>query len=127
MPVRFRRRGVEAKLFVLDQQHRASEPDTNLIKALARAHEWFNRILLGEVSGVGDIARAEQLDRTYVSRVLCLAFLAPDVTKATLEGNQPTELTAKQLITSALDIPPLWSNQRDRFNVRDSPPSSGHV
>ena len=44
VPVRFRRRGVEAKLVVLDQQQPASEPDANLVKALARAHEWFGRI-----------------------------------------------------------------------------------
>ena len=41
--VRFRRRGVEARLVVLDKQQRAYEPDANLVKALARAHEWFGR------------------------------------------------------------------------------------
>ena len=50
-------------------------------------------------------------DRTYVTRVLCLAFLAPEITKAILEGRQPTELTAKRLISSALKIPLLWADQ----------------
>ena len=116
MPVRFRRRGVEAKLVVLDQQQPASEPDANLVKALARAHEWFGRIVRGEANGIGDIARAERLDRSYVTRLLCLAFLAPEITKAILEGRQPTELTAKRLISSALKIPPLWPDQRDFFS-----------
>ncbi|MGH6825404.1 recombinase family protein [Methyloceanibacter sp.] len=111
VPVRFRRRGVEAKLVVLDQQQPTAGPDANLVKALTRAHQWFGRILRGEATGIGDIAQAERLDRSYVARVLCLAFLAPEVTKAMLEGRQPTELTAKRLISSSLRMPLPWSDQ----------------
>ena len=111
VPVKFRKRGIEAKLVVLDQEHLASQPDPNLVKALGRAHGGFARILGGEASGIGDIARAERLDRSYVTRLLCLAFLAPEITKAILAGQQPTELTAKRLICSALKIPLLWSDQ----------------
>jgi DNA invertase Pin-like site-specific DNA recombinase len=111
VPVRFRRRGVEAKLAVLDQQDSAAEPDANLVKALARAHDWFGRIVRGEANGIGGIARAERLCRTYVTRILCLALLAPEITRAILEGRQPTELTAKRLIRSALKIPLLWTDQ----------------
>jgi hypothetical protein len=110
VPVRFRRRGVEAKLIVSDQHQPAPEPDANLVKALTRAHEWFGRIVRGEADGIGDIARAERLDRAYVTRLLCLAFLAPEITRAILEGRQLTELTAKQLISSALKIPLLWAD-----------------
>jgi hypothetical protein len=111
VPVRFRRRGVEANLVVLDQQRPAGAPDANLVKALARAHGWLGRIVRGEASGIGDIARAEGLDRTYVTRLLCLAFLAPGIAKGILEGRQPTQLTAKRLISSALRIPLLWTEQ----------------
>jgi DNA invertase Pin-like site-specific DNA recombinase len=114
-PVRFRRRGVEAKLVVLDQPQNASEPDTNLIKALARAHEWWSRIVRGEARGMGDIARAEGFNRAYVTRFLCLAFLAPEITKTILQGHQPTELTAKRFISSALNFPLLWLDQIDTF------------
>ena len=101
---------------VLDQQEPASRSDANLVKALARAHEWFGQIVRGEMNGVGAIALAERLDRSYVTRVLCLAFLAPEPTMKILEGRQPTELTAKQLISSALKIPLLWADQ-DRFRT----------
>ena len=110
-PVRFRRRGVEAKLIVLGQSEPASRPDENLVRLLTRAHEWFGRIERGEASGPGDIAKAEGLCRTYVTRVVCLAFLAPEVTKAILEGRQPTEVTAKRLINLALKIPIFWADQ----------------
>ena len=114
--MRFRRRGVEAKLVVLDQRrHQASEPDANLVKALARAHEWFGRIVRGEANGISDIASAEGLCRTLVTRVLCLAFLAPEITKAILEGRQRRELTSKRLITGALKTPILWADQKAHF------------
>ena len=95
---------------VLSQHAATSEPDTNLVKALARAHEWWRRILRGEARGIGDIARAEGFNRAYVTRFLCLAFLEPELTKAILEGRQPTELTAKWLIRSALKIPLIWAD-----------------
>ena len=68
--MRFRRRGVEAKLIVLDQGQPAAAPDANLVKALAHADEWFGRIVQGKADGVGDIASAERLCRTRVTRVL---------------------------------------------------------
>lgn len=111
VPVSFRRRGVEAKLIVLDEHQAPADPDVNLVKALARANGWFGRIARGEVGGLSDVARTERLSRTYVTGFIYLAFLAPDVTKAILEGRQPPELTAKRLIGCALKIPLLWSDQ----------------
>ena len=120
VPVRFRRRGVEAKLVVLDQRQPASEPDANLVKALARAHEWFGRIVRARRMESATSHAPNDFDRTYVTRVLCLAFLAPEITNAILEGRQPTELTAKRLIGSALKIPLLWADQCAffRFDAR---------
>jgi hypothetical protein len=97
---------------VLGQHGPAAVLDANLVKALARAHEWLGRIVRGEANGIGDVARAQGLCRTYVTRVVGLAFLEPEITKAILEGRQPTELTAKRLIRSALKLPVLWSDQK---------------
>ena len=109
VPVGFRRRGVEAKLVVLDQQQPTGGPDANLVKALTCAHKWFGMIARGEASGAGDIARAARLDRSYVTRLLCVAFLAPAITRMVME--QRMDLTTKQLIKSALKIPLLWPDQ----------------
>jgi hypothetical protein len=98
-------------LIVLDEQQTSAEPDVNLVKVLARAHEWFGRIARGEASGLSDIARAERLSRTYVTSFIYVAFLAPDVTRAILEGRQATTLTAKRLVSSATEIPLLWAHQ----------------
>jgi hypothetical protein len=117
VPVRFRRRGVEAKVVVLDQRQPAGL-DANLVKAVARAHGWFDRILCGEANGIGDIARAERLDRSYVTRVLCLAFLAPSITKAIVIGRHPPEITAKRLINSGTKLPLVWTDQTGLTWVR---------
>ena len=109
VPVKFRRRGVEAKLIV-QTQRADGKPDPNLIKALSRAHDWFGKMARGEAS-LDEIARSESLCRTYIIRVLCLVFLAPELTKLILEGRQPAELTAKRLIRSALNMPLLWPSQ----------------
>ena len=114
VPVMFRRRGVEAKLVVLGQSGSISQPDANLIKALARAHEWFGRIVRGEASGPGDIAKSEGLCRTYVTRVLCSAFLGPEIARTIPEGRQPPELTAKRLIYSALKKFPCFGPIKTR-------------
>jgi hypothetical protein len=120
-PVKFRRQGVEAKLVVLNRQQATSEPDANLVKVLARAPEWWGRIVRGDAKGIGDIARAEGFNRAYVTRFLCLAFLAPEITKAILEGRQPPELTAKRLIQTALKIPLLWADQPARGACKSRP------
>ena len=89
----------------------ASDPDRNLVKALARAQEWFGRILRGEASGVGEIARAERLDRTFVTRVICLAFLAPETTRAMMQGASTDRSDSDAAGSSALKIPVSWPEQ----------------
>lgn len=98
-------------MIVLDQKQTCAKPDVALVRSVARAHEWFGRIVHGEAGGLSDIARAERLGRTYVTSFIYLAFLAPDITKAILEGRHPTELTAKRLISLAPKMALLWADQ----------------
>ena len=57
------------------------------------------------------LAKGEELNRSYFSRVLRLAYLAPDITLAILEGRQPPGLTIARLTTDA-DLPLAWPAQR---------------
>jgi hypothetical protein len=65
----------------------------SLIRAISRAHDWVDRILRGEAVNQRSIAKETGLDERYISRVIPLAFLAPDLTEAILEGRQPAHLT----------------------------------
>ena len=79
------------------------------VKAVVRAHDWHQRILRGELTGAESIARVTGLDERYVSRVLQRAFLAPDIVKIILEGQQPAQMTFDRFRHA---VPVEWRAQR---------------
>src|SRR3954468_5623145 len=62
------------------------QPDGVLVKALARAWRWQRMLDTGVYSSVTEIAEAEKISKSYVSRILRLALLAPDLVEAILGG-----------------------------------------
>ena len=96
-PIAIKRRGVEAKLILQPHGSPSPDPDRRLIRAVARAHVWFTQLAQGEVTSLRDIARRWHLNRGDVSRTLPLAFLAPDIVEAILEGRQPPDVTTERL------------------------------
>lgn len=60
-----------------------------MVKALARAFRWRELLENGEYSTIREIAAAEKINESYVSRVLRLTLLAPPVVEAILAGRQP--------------------------------------
>ena len=62
------------------------QPDGVLVKALARAWRWQKLLVRGVYSSVTEIAEAEKISKSYVSRILRLALLAPDLVEAILGG-----------------------------------------
>jgi hypothetical protein len=62
------------------------QPDGVLVKALARAWRWQKLLDKGVYSSVFEIANAEKISKSYVSRILRLALLAPDIAEAILGG-----------------------------------------
>ena len=85
-----------------------------LIKAVARAHNWVDRIARGEVPHQRAIAAETGLHRRYVGRIMQIAFLAPDITEAILEGRQPPEMTLDALMA---EMPADWITQRRQLQV----------
>jgi hypothetical protein len=97
----------------------AGNPDPALIKAIARAHRFNEQLVNGKVAKFGDLARGEELHRSYVSQLLRLAYLAPDITTAILEGRQPEDLSTTKLIEHP-DLPLSWRGQRRVFGFASS-------
>lgn len=110
IPVAFRRRGVETRL-VIGGTTESAKPDEKLIALVVQAHRWFNDLRSGTVASRGDLAIRDNVDPGDVSRVVPLAFLAPDITEAILDGRQPPELTAARL-KRMRDLPLDWQQQR---------------
>ncbi len=86
--------------------------DSSMIKVLARAHRWQRMLLDGTHSSIDDLARAEKITASYVSRVLRLAYLSPTIVEAILDGKYPAHLTLKDLMEP---FPLEWDLQKAHF------------
>jgi hypothetical protein len=110
IPMRVQRPGA-ASASRLQTEARSSQPrpDGTLAKALARAWRWQRQLDEGAYSSVSDIGEAEGISTSYVSRILRLALLAPDIIEAILAGRADYALT---LETLERPLPASWEEQR---------------
>ncbi len=111
VPLRIKRRGVEMRLVIEGRSASPTTPDPVLLKEIRRAHRCFEALVSGQVGSVAELATLEEISDRYVSSVLPLAFLAPDIVEAIAAGLQPSDLTAHRLIR-AVDLPIAWSAQK---------------
>lgn len=111
VPFTLKRRGVEAKLILGNNETRSASISPILVEALTQAHTWLKQLTTGAVNSVVEIATNAGVDDGEVSRVLPLVFLAPDIVEAVLEGRQPATLTARYL-KRLKPLPSSWPDQR---------------
>ena len=71
----------------------ASAADTTLVKALAWAFRWRRMMEPGRFGKINELAAAEKINSSYVSRQLRRTLLAPDIVEALLDGRQPEGMT----------------------------------
>jgi site-specific DNA recombinase len=83
-----------------------------LLKALARAHRWYEMVLDGKALDKQALARHAGMTERYVGKVFECAFLAPDIVESILQGRQPDDLTFAKL---ANEIPLSWAEQRKQL------------
>ena len=72
--------------------------DITLIKAVARAFRWRRMLESGRFGTLAELAAAEKINPSYVSRVLRLTLMAPAVVEAILDGRQPEGITLPGLM-----------------------------
>lgn len=82
--------------------------DVTLIKAVARAFRWRRMLETGRFATINELAAAEKINSSYVSRVLRLTLLAPDIVEAILDGRQPEGMTLPALMEP---FPAEWEGQ----------------
>jgi site-specific DNA recombinase len=87
--LRIKRRGVEMRLVVEGPSAGTAKPDPVLLKELRRAHRCFQALVSGQAGSVAELAATEGISDRYVSSLLPLAFLAPDIVEAIAAGHQP--------------------------------------
>ena len=97
--------------------------DNAMVKALARAFRWRKMLDTGVHATIEDLARAKGVNATYVSRILRLTLLAPDIVEAILDGRQPAELQLDDLLEGfPLEWDrqvPAWTDVRERERITD--------
>ena len=87
----------------------ASGADTTLVKAVARAFRWRRMMEAGHYGTINELAAAEKINSSYVSRVLRLTLLAPDIVEAIVDGRQPEGMTLPGLMEP---FPVEWGRQQ---------------
>jgi site-specific DNA recombinase len=87
-------------------------PKLSLIKAIARAHGWYEKVVQGNACDMRSLARQAGLTERYVGKVFGCALLAPDVIESILQGRQPHDLNVEKLCEH---VPLSWAEQREHF------------
>lgn len=101
-----------------EMQLPAGEPqqrttDNTLIKALARAFRWKRILESGEFATIAELAEHERIPPSYLTRLLGLTLLAPDIVEAMLDGRKVAEPSLAKLLAP---FPVAWEEQRIRFD-----------
>ena len=86
--------------------------DNTIVKALARAFRWKRMLESGEFTTMVELAEREGIAPSYMTRVLRLTLLAPDIVEAILDGRQGPEITLAQMIEP---FPASWTEQKMMF------------
>jgi hypothetical protein len=85
--------------------------DSALVQALGRAFRWRHLLDTGAYATIEEIATAEGINPSYVSRVLRMTLLAPDLVEAALAGRQPEGMTLAWAMGA---WPGEWEGQRGK-------------
>jgi hypothetical protein len=113
IPMRFKRQGGRKRILAPDGSDLApptrAQPDGTLVKALARAWRWQRQLDAGVYASLSEIAAAEKLSPSYVSRIARLALLAPDIVEAILAGSLKQCVVLERLEKG---VPVDWGEQR---------------
>ena len=113
VPLTIRRRGGRKLVLAPDGTPTHVAPvtrhiDNAMVKALARAFRWRYLLESGTYGTIDEIAKAEKINPSYVSRILRMTLLAPEIVEAILEGRQAETVTLTRLLK---DVRVVWQEQ----------------
>src|SRR4051812_27404812 len=86
-----------------------------LVKAVVRTHRWRQMIESGKYASSAELARAKKVNDSYLSRILRVTLLAPDIIEAILTGCQPSTLQLDELLKP---LSAEWNGQRSKLGIR---------
>jgi len=89
------------------------ERRARLVSAIARGRCWLDEIVSGSMTDVQHIAKRQKCSARQVSMTISLAFLAPDLVRAAVEGRLPRGIGVERL----RDAPAEWSRQFEKLGL----------
>jgi hypothetical protein len=114
VPIKINRRGGKTATMILPKNIPKDEEkphyDQVLIRAFAKAYKWQQILSKDPNMSYGRLAAREKVTTGYVSRILRLNQVAPDIIRAIMEGKQSRELKIQDFMNKT--IPDLWGEQR---------------
>lgn len=108
VPFRVVKRGGRKEIRLPDGTSSQRKADNTLIKALARAFRWKRMLETGGFATIAELAAHEGIAPSYMTRLLRVTLLAPDIVEAILDGRQGAEMTLARLLAP---FPIEWGNQ----------------
>ena len=84
-----------------------------MLKGIARGRNWLDMLVTGKADDVGSIAAQHKLSEKTVRSTISLAFLAPDIVQAAIDGKLPRGMG----ITQMTDLPADWAKQRQQLGI----------
>ena len=115
VPFRIVKRGGRKEMILPPGAPAQRKIDNTMVKALARAFRWKRMLESGEFATIGDLASKEGIAPSYMTRVMRMTLLAPEIVEAILDGTQGPELTLAGLLEPvALE----WKQQNQLFQPR---------
>ena len=118
-PMTLRRRGQEVKMVLGEREEPISNPDDALILLVARAALLREQLEAGQVTSISEFADRNGLHHSDAKKLGSLGYLAPSIVEDILNGQQPAELTARDLHRMT-DLPLCWSLQRQRLGFHSA-------
>ncbi len=112
VPFRIVKRGGQKEMQLPDGAMPSRRIDSTLVKALARAFRWKRLLESGEFATVSELAEREEIAPSYITRVLRLTLLAPDIVEAILDGKQRPEVTLARVLER---FTVEWGSQMDQY------------
>jgi len=92
------------------------ERRARLVSAIARGRRWLDEIVSGSVTDVQQIATRQKCSVRQVNMTISLAFLAPALVRAAVEGRLPRGIGVERL----RDAPPEWSRQFEALGLNSA-------
>ena len=109
IPFRLVKRGGRKEMQMPDGASSQRKMDNTLVKALARAFRWKRMLESGEFTTIAELAEREGIVPSYMTRVLRLTLLAPDIVEAILDGKQGPAVTLARVLEP---FPAEWEHQK---------------